>query len=254
MIILNGELHEGPVLSDSILLGDGTFETLRSYEGKLFALTKHLDRLELGLRQISHSDLLPAGYERGAVCSAIEKSLKSESFKSGALRVSAYVDGSLVVSYKEYSPPSASIRCLTLRERSDGFHFKSSSYSMRLRARRYAESKGFDDAVFVGSGDEVSELSTSNLIALVDGQWVTPRLQSGALPGITRGELVSNFGVREVSLTRNELENAQALAAISSLREIQGIKEIDGKSTPNSDELRELKESFHSWILGNLAL
>jgi branched-subunit amino acid aminotransferase/4-amino-4-deoxychorismate lyase len=106
----------------------------------------------------------------------------------------------------------------------------------------------------VGSGDEVSELSTSNLIALVDGQWVTPRLQSGALPGITRGELVSNFGVREVSLTRNELENAQALAAISSLREIQGIKEIDGKSTPNSDELRELKESFHSWILGNLAL
>ncbi|MFM1788956.1 MAG: hypothetical protein RLZZ12_305 [Actinomycetota bacterium] len=254
MIILNGELHEGSGLSDAILLGDGAFETLRSYEGKLFALTKHLDRLELGLRQLSHSDLLPEGYERGAVCSAIEKALKSENFKNGALRVSAYVDGSLVVSYKEYSPPTGSIRCLTLRERSDGFLFKSSSYSMRLRAKRYAVSKGFDDAVFVGSGDEISELSTANLIALVDEQWVTPRLESGALPGITRGELVSNFGVREVPLTRSELENARAIAAISSLREIQGIKEIDGKSTPNSDALRELQESFHSWILGNLAL
>lgn len=254
MIILNGELHEGSGLSDAILLGDGAFETLRSYEGKLFALTKHLDRLELGLRQISHSDLLPKGYERGAVCSAIEKALKSESFKDGALRVSAFADGDVVVSYKEYSPPTGGIRCLTLPERSDGLHFKTASYSMRLQARRYALSKGFDDAVFVGLDDEVSELSSSNLIALVDGKWITPRLESGALPGITRGELISHFGVSEVLITRNDLGSAQAVAAISSLREIQSIKEIDGKSSPNSDALRELQESFHSWLLGNLAL
>jgi hypothetical protein len=41
-------------------------------------------------------------------------------------------------------------------------------------------------------------------------------------------------------------------AAISSLREIQVIKSIDGKDFPSSRELRELQESFSTWVLGNL--
>lgn len=97
-------------------------------------------------------------------------------------------------------------------------------------------------------------MSTSNLIALIDGEWITPRIESGALPGVTRKALIENFGLTEGRLELDSLLCAESLGAISSLREIQSIKAIDGKDTPSSNRFRELQESFHSWILGNLVL
>jgi hypothetical protein len=67
-----------------------------------------------------------------------------------------------------------------------------------------------------------------------------------------RGLLIENFGVTEERVTRKELVLASGAAAISSLREIQVIKSIDGKDFPSSRELRELQESFSIWVLGNL--
>jgi branched-subunit amino acid aminotransferase/4-amino-4-deoxychorismate lyase len=112
--------------------------------------------------------------------------------------------------------------------------------------------KGFDDTILINGEGLVSELSTSNLLIRVEGKWITPSLESGCLPGVTRGLLLENFGVTEERVTRKELEGASGAAAISSLREIQVIKSIDGKDFPSSRELRELQESFSTWVLGNL--
>jgi branched-chain amino acid aminotransferase len=87
---------------------------------------------------------------------------------------------------------------------------------------------------------------------LIEGNWVTPDLASGCLPGVTRGFLIENFGVREARVTGDDLKRASAAAAVSSLREVQEIKAIDGKDFAISKELRELQVSFSSWVLGNL--
>lgn len=252
MIFFNGEPSQSSELSDSILLGDGVFETLRSYEGRLFALDSHLERLELGLVDLVGTPV--PWYRREKIIDGIERILSHDEFPSGALRISIYADGNWALSHKEYSPPTKGIACTIIKGGHERLGYKSSSYSTRLRARRYAEQRGFDDAIFVLESGEVSELSTSNLIALVDGSWITPRLDSGALPGITRKTLIENFGLREGKLDLISLLEADSLGAISSLREIQAIKAIDGKDTPISNQFRELQESFHSWILGNLSL
>ena len=252
MIFFNGSSYEGVALTDSILLGDGVFETLRSYEGRLFALDSHLQRLEEGISKLELTRSTEELFEREKVISAIKEILSKSYFPNGALRISFYADGNWVLSHKEYLPPSEALRCSLIQEEPEPLAYKSASYSRRLRARRHAQNLGFDDVIFADSNEEVSELSTSNLLARIGGQWVTPRIESGALPGITRKSLIENFGVREVNLTKAALTEAEDVAAISSLREIQGIKEIDGKDTPISNRLRELQESFHTWILGNL--
>lgn len=254
MILFNGSSYEGVALTDSILLGDGIFETLRSYEGRLFALDSHLQRLEEGISRLELTRSTEELFDREKVISSIKEILLKSYFPNGALRISFYADGNWVLSHKEYLPPSDALRCSLIQEEPEALAYKSASYSRRLRARRLAQKLGCDDAIFVDSNEEVSELSTSNLLAYSDGSWVTPRIESGALPGVTRRALIENFGVREVNLTRTALSEARDVAATSSLREIQGIKEIDGKDTPISNRLRELQESFHTWILGNLAL
>jgi branched-chain amino acid aminotransferase len=252
MILFNGEPSRSSELSDAILLGDGVFETLRSYGGRLFALNAHLDRLEVGLAELggasAHSNL------REKIIEGIEKILKLDNFTNGALRISLYSDGNWILSHKDYKVPTEGIRCTILKGQHAGLGYKSASYSSRLRARRRAESAGFDDAILLQESGEVSELSTSNLIALIDGEWITPRIESGALPGVTRKALIDNFGFTEGKLNSDSLFGAESLGAISSLREIQSIKAIDGKDTPSSNRFRELQESFHSWILGNLVL
>ena len=254
MNLLNGEISESPGLSDAILLGDGVFETLRSYGGKLFAVAEHFERLERGLIEVGGSLAAYPWYGREVILAGVEKILSHDAIPSGALRISIYSDGNWILTHKSYSPSAQALRCTLMRRDHEALTFKSSSYSMRLRARRLAERSGFDDAIFVDSEGEISELSTSNLIALIDGELITPRLESGALPGVTRKLLIENFGLVERALTVETLARAESIAAISSLREIQPIKEIDGKDTPTSNRLRELQESFHSWILGNLAL
>jgi len=252
MIFFNGQPSQTSELSDAVLLGDGVFETLRSYEGRLFALDSHLERLELGLVDLVGTPI--PWYRREKIIDGIERILSRAELSSGALRISIYSDGNWVLSHKEYLPPTKGLACTVIKGGHERLGYKSSSYSARLRARRYAEQKGFDDVIFIQESGEVSELSTSNLIALDNGSWVTPRLEGGALPGVTRKTLIDNFGVKEGKLDLTSLLEAESLGAISSLREIQSIKAIDGKDTPSSNRFRELQESFHSWILGNLSL
>lgn len=247
-MIVNGEERDFIEFTDAVALGDGVFETLRSYDGKVFGLKEHLDRLQLGLR-----DLGIAGFDLEKLRQGVAKILSSEVLDVGAIRISIYSDGTWVISHKRYTPPQSELVCITKEVSGREINYKSTSYGERLALRRQAESSGFNDVVLVDTNREIRELSTSNLILSIDGKWQTPRLEGRALPGITRRILMDNFGVVEARVQIEDLARADSLAAISSLREIQGIKEIDGKDFPISNALRELQESFHHWILGNLA-
>ena len=248
-MIVNGSFSNYIEPSDAILLGDGVFETLRTYENRVFALHQHLERLKLGLNAIEVEEFDLARLREG-----IEEILVNEPFPSGALRISVYSDGTWVISHKEYLPAQKGISCRTLEATNISRTYKSASYSDRMSYRRAAKAGGFDDAILFNSDGLVTELSTSNLILRSKGEWTTPSLEAGALSGITRTLLIENFGVRESRVTVNDLEGVEAAAAISSLREIHQIKKIDGKDLPISNELKALQDSFHSWILGNLSL
>jgi len=129
---------------------------------------------------------------------------------------------------------------------------KTISYQASAVALREAASKGFDDAIFINEQGEVMESALANLLWLKDGQWFTPELSSGCLPGVIRALLVENFGVIQAPLLVEDLENVDGLALTSSVREIVGVQAFESHLYSNSQPIDALSSAFHSWILGNL--
>ncbi|HDR9638053.1 TPA: bifunctional anthranilate synthase component I family protein/class IV aminotransferase, partial [Burkholderia stabilis] len=88
------------------------------------------------------------------------------------------------------------------------------------RAWQAAEALGGFDMLFVNERGEVTEGGRSNLFVKLDGQWVTPPLASGVLPGVMRGVLLDDpaFGATERVVTRDDLARAQALLLTNALR------------------------------------
>lgn len=232
------------------LAAGGVFETLRTYENRPFGLELHLARLQLGISELGISN-----FDRQQLTEQLTEELMKSPFESGHLRIVVDREGGIEILHKRYQPPQEALRCLTIRSNlGQGLQFKSTEYRERFGLRERAIACGVDDALLFNREAELVEATTCNLIILTNDGWLTPALSSGCLPGITRKLLIENFGVREQRIELVALAEAKAAAVISSLREIQGITEIDGKVLPNSREVEVLKTQFHSWVLGNLAL
>ncbi|KAG8151806.1 chorismate-binding protein [Burkholderia catarinensis] len=88
------------------------------------------------------------------------------------------------------------------------------------RAWQAAEALGGFDMLFVNERGEVTEGGRSNLFVQLDGQWVTPPLACGVLPGVMRGVLLDDraFGATERVVTRDDLARAQGLLLTNALR------------------------------------
>ncbi|KVV38720.1 anthranilate synthase [Burkholderia territorii] len=88
------------------------------------------------------------------------------------------------------------------------------------RAWQAAEALGGFDMLFVNERGEVTEGGRSNLFVKLDGQWVTPPLSSGVLPGVMRGVLLDDrtFGAEEHIVTLDDLMRAEALLLTNALR------------------------------------
>ncbi|WP_175882175.1 bifunctional anthranilate synthase component I family protein/class IV aminotransferase [Burkholderia sp. BCC0044] len=88
------------------------------------------------------------------------------------------------------------------------------------RAWQAAEALGAFDMLFVNERGEVTEGGRSNLFVKLDGQWMTPPLSCGVLPGVMRGVLLDDpaFGAVERVVTLDDLARAQALLLTNALR------------------------------------
>ncbi len=83
-----------------------------------------------------------------------------------------------------------------------------------------AEKNGAFDTLFVNEKSQVTEGGRSNLFIYRDGQWLTPPLSEGVLPGIMRGLLLDDptMNAREAVLTLDDLQSAERIMVCSSLR------------------------------------
>jgi len=90
------------------------------------------------------------------------------------------------------------------------------------RRRVYTERAGrhpdADDVVLVNEDGEVTETTIANLAVLLDGRWWTPPVTAGCLPGVERGRLLDAGGLAERHLSVDDVERAEELAVVSSLR------------------------------------
>ncbi len=255
----NNELVDAvslPAVGAGWLVGDGAFESLRTYSGKIFQLERHLRRLQDSLTHLVIQGPNLEDLVKGARAVVEANPVSGSGTDFGRLRVSVFSDGQWLVTHVPYHVEDRGISLTKYPEirysKNSISMVKSVSYAENFRALRMAKEKGFDDAVFFNEENHVVETTVANLLWMQEGRWFTSKLSSGCLPGLTRAFLVEEFGVQEGVLSESDLKHCQALAITSSLREVVAVERYEGKLYPSSKLVLPLQTSFHAWVLDKL--
>ena len=224
-----------------LLTGDGVFETLKVYDGRPFAVRRHLERLAssakgLGL-PMPDGDVLRAAL--GEVVSA--NRLDGE----GRLRITVTGGPSPLGSERGNDNPLVIVAGAPIRpwpsstdvvvvpwprnERGALAGLKTTSYGENVVALAYARERGASEAVFANLVGNLCEGTGTNVFVGVDGRLVTPPLSSGCLPGVTRALVIELTGATEDDLPIDALADADEAFLTSTTREVQPISAVDGR-------------------------
>ena len=242
-----------------ITVGDGVFETAKVDGGRVFALTRHADRLDRSLYGLG---LPPAN--RAVVESGIAAVLE-EPLEFGRLRwtVTAGIGplGSergdagytYVVTAGPMPRPPASggvvVVPWTRNERAATAGLKTTSYADNVVALAHAKARGASEAIFANTRGELCEGTGSNIFVVVGDEILTPPLSSGALAGITR-ELVlqwcraDGIPVREADLPIEILQEADEVFITSSTRDVMPVDRVDDRILSTGPLTKAAADSF----------
>jgi branched-chain amino acid aminotransferase len=136
---------------------------------------------------------------------------------------------------------AAKLMTHTVRISTSGTQVKRFPYEHRLAIVKTAQSMGFDEAVVLNEHNKISEAAVSNLLLKINGQWITPPLTDGALPGVVRALVLENCDVSVRSIDISIMHEIESALLIGSLRIAQSIDSIDSRPlVQSSDFQREI--------------
>ena len=248
-VIYNGEvksIDEVPATSSGWLEGEGIFETIKSVGNKPFSLSRHIARAQssavaLGIT-IPNSDLISLGVTD--LFASVPQGL-------GMLRISFDNQGNWLAVHMPYAEQEKSCDVRMHPDAVTGDVHKRFPYTNRLAILEQARLAGFDDAIVVNSQGNICEGSVTNLIANIDGRWVTPPTTDVVLPGIIRQILIENELVAIESIPADRLAEITSAFFISSLRLSHAISSIDSRPLHLSHAFgEEIKALAHKYSVG----
>lgn len=217
------------------MVGKGIFETIKTVDNQPWALSRHMRRavtsaLREGIQLPSQEDLL----------TALDLLFSHESFENGVLRLSFAQDGNWAAAHLPFETLNfaAKLHSYNQEVANQGQPIKSFPYSHRLRILDDVKALGFDEAIVFNTDRRVCEGAVTNLIFLLDGQWVTPPISDGVLPGVMRALVIEYCGVQVRSISESDLPRVQSGYLLSSLRIAQPIASIDGRDLLQTPQFR----------------
>ena len=248
-VIFNGEVRgidDVPASSSGWLEGEGIFETIRSVGNRPFSLSRHIARAQssavaLGIT-IPNSDQISQGVND--LLAAVPQGL-------GMLRISFDNQGNWLAVHMPYAEQEKSCNVRTHPDAVTGDVHKRFPYTNRLEIVEQARLAGFDDAIVVNGQGNICEGSVTNLIANIDGRWVTPPTTDVVLPGIIRQILIENELIAIESIPADRLAEITSAFFISSLRLSHAISSIDSRPLHLSHAFgEEIKALAHKYSVG----
>jgi branched-chain amino acid aminotransferase len=232
------------------LYGYALFESMRAYSGRVFRLNRHLERLArsaeiLGIN-LPEVDLQKAIYDTLEANGLINARIRlTVSLGQGEATpdLSTCENPTVFITANTYTQlPEAAykkgFRSVVLQIRRNSAsplsQVKSANYLDMMLARTQANNAGADEALLLNEQGYVAESSTSNVFIVSKGRIITPSIDSGILPGITRDvilELASSLRVEaeQRSVELNELYACQEAFLTNSVIEIMPLVEADGR-------------------------
>lgn len=244
-----------PVTDRGFLFGDGVYEVIPAYAGRLFRLPHHLQRLQNSLDGIRLSNPMDdSAWEtvlnellqrnRSADSPAADQSVYLQVTRgSVAKRDHAFPEATPPTVYAVSNPipepdPEVTARGVPAITADDNRWQRCDIKAITLLAnvllRQQAVDAGAAEAILVRDGLAI-EGSASNLFVINKGEVITPPKGPQLLPGITRDlvlELCEQHGVvcREADIPADELRQADEIWVTSSTREIVPITQLDGRA------------------------
>ena len=242
------------VFDHGLLYGDGVFEGIRAYHGRVFKLREHVDRLFASAKAIMLDiPLTPARMVQAVVATCRKNKLRDGYIRlvvtrgRGTLglnpnrcrRPSVIVIADRIQLY----PPSFYERGLeivtvpTTRNLNNAVNpaIKSLNYLNNILAKIEANIAGCEEAIMLNAEGYVAECTGDNLFIVKGNLVLTPPLYSGALYGITRGVVIDlargdGVGVEDFTpLTRYDLFNADECFLTGTGAELIPVVKIDGR-------------------------
>jgi branched-chain amino acid aminotransferase len=261
------------VFDHGLLYGDGIFEGIRAYNGRVFKLKEHIDRLFYSAKAI----LLDVPMSHAALMKATVETCRVNKIRDGYIRlVVTRGKGTLGLNPRSCKKPSVIIiadkiqvypaelyargmdivTVPTTRNLHSALNpaIKSLNYLNNILAKIEANNAGVEEAVMLNADGFVAECTADNLFIVKNGALFTPPLSAGALYGITRQtviELAEAVGVKvsEPDLTRYDLFNADECFLTGTGAEIMPVIKIDGRvigsGKPGALTLK-LTENYHA--------
>ncbi|HWQ27948.1 MAG TPA: aminotransferase class IV [Dehalococcoidia bacterium] len=269
VVYLNGEFlpaDRAALAADDrgLLHGRGLFETFRARNGRVLALDRHFERLREGCALLEVPlTLALAELERAVTTLASRVDLGDARMR---LTVTAGPEGGQPATLLTAGPStgydpslyergaSAVTASVRRNETSPLSRVKSLNCLDNVLARREAVRQGADEALLLNTRGRLAEGALTNLFLLLDGALVTPPVEEGALPGVTRSvvlDLADAIGVRtrEAPLETSDLARADeafltnAVAGVLPLTRADGRPIGDGRPGPVTQRLRAAYES-----------
>jgi branched-chain amino acid aminotransferase len=253
-VYINGEIvsrdkAQIPVSDRGLLYGYGLFETMRSYNGHVFYLDRHIARLVnsagiLGIREALEPQKLETGVSRTLKANGLDNSRirltvtagegsRSIAVASGKLTNIITVEGLILPSPEAYAKGlRISIVGIRRNPKSPMCYLKTLGYLENMLAHAEAIADGSDEAILLNVDGYVAECSASNIFIVEAGSIITPPVDAGILPGITRGvviELAAKLGIKLVheAVSVERLMNAEEVFITNSVIEIMPVAAID---------------------------
>lgn len=245
------------VFDHGLLYGDGVFEGIRVYNGKVFRSRAHLDRLYESAKVV----MLDVPMDIDALSDAVEQTVKANYIHDGYIRLivtrgvgtlglnpllckkaNIIIIADTIQAYPEefYEKGLKVVSSATVRNHPLACppQVKSLNYLNNIFAKIEAHQAGANETIMYNHLGYVAEASVDNIFIVKKDVVSTPPVQAGSLDGITRRtviELAKNDGIEvvEKNITRYDLYVADEMFLTGTAAEVIGVVEMDGRRIGN---------------------
>jgi branched-chain amino acid aminotransferase len=263
------------VYDHGLLYGDGVFEGIRIYGGRIFRLGEHIDRLY----DSAHAIWLTIPISKEEMASATEEGVRRSGIKEGYIRhIVTRGVGDLGLDPRKCVKPSIIIITDTIRlwpeevyenglkvvtagtpipqRESLSPRVKSLNYLAHILAKVEGIQAGADEVLMLDSSGTVAEGSGQNIFIVKNRRIVTPTVFAGILKGVTRDvvmELARDAGyeITESLINRYDIYTADEAFFTGTASEIVGIRSLDGRTIGSGKPgpvTRDLRARFQTLV------
>ena len=224
--------------------GSGIFETLRTENGFVAELTRHMRRA----KKSAHAMNIQMPDEE-ILRSEIDACMTLDPHPIGRLRI-CISKGNFLVTHDAYEDLETLARLTfhSTSSKASGEQNKVYPYDWNYQVLDSARDYGFDDAILFNTANHVTETSISNLIFKIEDAWVTPPISAGILPGIMRGLAIERCGVTVRNIHVSEIPSVQEAVLVSSLKIAQPVSHIGDFAMRLNPSVSELEEKIRASV------